>query len=64
MYSPFRAISQGSTHIHMNIPFDVCSCFALEYKTTIPGATLKTVSGLAKNKFIHRPYFDCDFEAH
>jgi len=29
-------------HIHMNKPFDVRSCIALQYKTAIPGATLKT----------------------
>ena len=53
---------RSHAHIHMNIPFDVCSCIALLYKTVIPGATLKTVSGLAKNEFSYHPqislYFD------
>ena len=39
----------------MNKSFDVRSYIALLYKTAIPGATLKTVSGLAKNEFSHQP---------
>ena len=46
---------RSHAHIHMNKPFDVCSCIALLYKTATPGATLKTVSGLAKNEFSYHP---------
>ena len=53
---------RSHAHIHMNKPFDVCSCIALLYKTVIPGATLMMVSGLAKNEFSYISSQDLYFD--